>query len=404
MFDDVERAGVTPAARDFCRRILKGEAPGPLPPAPAECDRLISLLHHHRLLGLWRVEHPESLDAGAPGTNVQAAVAATVTLQALRGALTLDAAERARAALLRAGFEVLVFKGVGLIRAGVYPDARARALGDADLLVRGGEPREAVEVLQDAGFEPWTPWQEGREAWLPACTLGDGQAPPEMDIAVDLHWRIPYGSLRSGDEGRGEEVWEGADRALDVPSPEVQALLTAEHFVRHLRVAPHLIAVADLVRLLPFVGDPAWLRRLAEARSSLRVLQRVLWLLEAELEVRLDPELEETLAVPRRLGPWNARSLRLEQLLVVSPGRSQGRLAGLLTESLLRGSPLEALKEVLGVVTPSDEWLLRRAGASAHGPARARLAYYRELVRWMAGRGASPLSPNQEFEGPTGRP
>ncbi len=403
MRNQAGRGGAATTARTFCRHVLAGTPPGALPPTPVERAEVLALLRAHRLLGLWRVEHPDGGWARLPRGGWEETVAAEVTRQALQGVLTVEAAERARHSLEAAGFQVLAFKGVGLLRSGVYPDTRARAVGDADLLVRGGDVQDAVAVLQSAGFTPWVPWRRGRDAWLPACAFTDREAPPEMDVTLDLHWRIPYGSYRSGDEKCTEELWEGADESRGLPSAEVQALLTAEHFVRHLRVVSHLVGIADLVRLLPRIREPGRLRRLADRRRSLRILQRVLWFLGSELQVRLDPTLVEAVAVPRRLRTWTARALRLERLLGVSGGRRQGRIGGLLTEGLLRASPREALRELLDVVDPPVEWLARRAAARGRSTADARREYHWELVRWAVGRGASPLSPNQEFEGPTGR-
>lgn len=403
MFDQAERGAAAATARRFCRHVLAGSSPGPLPSTPAERDEVLALLRVHRLVGLWRVEHPDGGWADLPRGGWEETVAAVIALQALRGTLTIDAAERARHALRDAGFQVLAFKGVGLIRAGVYPDTRARALGDADLLVRDGDARDALGVLKEVGFRPWVPWRQGRDAWLPACAFTDCRAPPDMEVTLDLHWRIPYGSYRSGTEGRAEELWEGADESSGLPSAEVHALLTAEHFVRHIRVVSHLMAIADLVRLLPHIREAGRLRRLAERRRSLGLLQRVLWFLKSELHVGLDPILEEAVAVPRRLGPWSARTLRLDRLLAGSERRRQGRVAGLLIEGLLRASPREALRELRDVVDPPEEWLARRAAARGRSGKHARREYYWELVRWAAGRGVSPLSPNQEFEGPTGR-
>lgn len=386
------------AVHPFCAHVLAGTAAAELPAGDAARGEALRLLRAHRLLGLW-MEESGGGDGGGPWVEEARAV---VAFQALQGGLTLEASDRARSVLRDAGFDVLLIKGAGLIEAGLYSGARARALGDADLLVRGGGARDAVHLLEEAGFEPWVPWAPGRPAWLPAFTLSDGRAPAGIDVTVDLHWRVPYGSYRSGGEADDSGLWEGADLAGGIPSPEVHALLVAEHFVRHLRVVPHLVGMADLVRLLPLIGDPVRLRELARARGALRLLRSLLWFVETELGVELARDVREAVGVPDGVGRARARVLRLEALLAVPEGRRQERIPGVLSQAALQGTPLDFLRELAHVAYPPSEWLDRRAGSGSGGRVRRRLGYWWELVRWAVGRGASPLSPNQELEGPEG--
>lgn len=385
-------------ASAFCREVLAGRAPSRLPDGAAERAEILGLLRRHRLLGLWTVERrgpdPGPSDADVRGPVVQ---------QAFHAGLVLEAADRAMAALRAGGLEVLSFKGVGLVRCGVYADPAARALGDADLLVRGGPAGQAVRILEAAGFEPWVPWDPGREAWLPAFSLSDATAPEGVEVTVDLHWRIPYGSYRSGAEGDGAELWADADRERGSLSPEAHALLLAEHFVRHLRVVPHLIGLADLVRLLPHVRDPARLRALAGTRRSTRPMRAVLGCVRDELGVDLDPDLARAVEVPARRSRREVRALRLGALLQPAGGRREGRIEGLVGQALLQGSPGDFLRELARVVYPPAEWLARRAGPETGGALRRRFGYWRDLIRWALGRRGSPLSPNQEFEDPAGR-
>ncbi|GMV04540.1 MAG: hypothetical protein AMXMBFR53_08200 [Gemmatimonadota bacterium] len=389
-----EETSAVETAHGFCRDVLAGHPPPLLPAGATERAETVRLLGAHRLLGLWRAES---------GARADEALEPLLVLQALKGALMLEAAERAGSALREAGFQVLLFKGAGLIRSGVYPDSRARAMDDADLLVRGGDPESAIRVLQGVGFAPWVAWRPGRDAWLPAFTFSDATAPAELEVTVDLHWRIPYGSLRSGDEDDAAFLWARADADLGVPSAEAHALLVAEHFVRHLRVVPHLLGIADLVRLVPRLHDAPRLRALAEERRSLRLIQSLLWFLRSELGVTLPDPLAEALAVPRSVGRLRAGVLRVDRLLDVPGGRRRARLSGLVGQALFEGSPADVARQAWRVLHPPAEWLARRAGPDGGGGLRRRLGYSWELLRWAAGRGASPLSPNQEFEGPTGR-
>lgn len=395
----------TRAAEAFCLQVLAGRSLAASPASDPHWSEALALLRAYRLLGLWvaergRADGPDSHDPGAPLSDP---LGAMVAFQGLRGSLTMEAAHRARAALRAGGFDVLLFKGAGLVEAGVYADPGARAMDDADLLIRGGEVEGAVALLVEAGFEPWVPWEPRRRTWLSAFTLTDAAAPAGIEVSVDLHWRIPYGSYRSGGAAGDEAVWAGADLERGLPSPEAHALLVAEHFVRHLRVVPHLVGIADLVRILPRVRDPRRLRELARERGALRPLQSLLWFLRAHLAVPLDGELAEVLEVPERMGILRARALAPARLLKVPRGRREKRLPGLLSQAALQGSPGDFVRELARVLHPPGEWLAQRAGPGSGGAVRRRLGYWGELVRWAVGRGVSPLSPNQEFERPAGR-
>jgi len=420
----VSSGKVTPAGRPeamaltFCWEVVAGRAPTKLPPTQPAAAAVLELLGRHKLLGLWLAES----GAPSPTEGIRSAVA----LQALRTTLTLEAAGRAEEALRTAGLATLCFKGVGLLRAGVYDDPRARPLGDADLLI--GRPAEvrgpghdtpeaprapgpvtgpvgierAIRALTDAGFEPWVAWEPARARWLPAFTLTDVRAPEELEVTLDLHWRIPYASYRSGLDSPDAVLWRGADPDRGVLGAEAHLVVTAEHVVRHLRVTPHVLGIADLVRLCGRIEDPLALREVARERGSLRVVRGLLWFLESELDVQLEGELRATLEVPDRVDPVRAGVLDREGLLRAPEGRREGRIRGLLRQTVLRETPASFFRELLHVLYPSAEWLERRAGSDSGGALRRRLGYWGALVRWLAGRGRSPLSPNQEFEDPRG--
>lgn len=379
-------------------RVVAGNGARSLPESPDARARALDGLAYHHLLGLWLAESGPAEASGLSAEHRKGLLVA-----ALRTRLHLEAGERAREALRGAGFDVLVFKGAGLIRAGVYPDVRARPVSDADLLVRGPPPETAMRVLCAAGFRPWVPWAAGVETWLPAATLSDARVPEGMEATVDLHWRLPYGSYRSGSEGPGDELWRDARPEPGLPSPETQLLLAAEHFVGHLRVFPHLRALADAVRLLPRIADPEALATKARVRRATRPLRCVLWLLERRLGVAVPPSVRSAVGVPERLGALAERALDPTHLAGVgASGRRSGRVGGVVTQAFLQGSAGGFVRQLRQVLHPPGAWLARWR-AEPNGALRTRVAYWAELARWAVGRSASPLSANQAFEGDRGR-
>lgn len=312
--------------------------------------------------------------------------------QALHTTVVLESGARAVEALAGAGIEVLPFKGMALFRAGVYTDPGARAMEDVDLLVAPGDVERAVGVLEGVGFRPWSPWDPRRLTWLSSFTLTDALAPGGMEPSLDLHWATPYARLRLAGPWPRDPLWEGA--VDGVPGPEAHFVLVAEHVLKHLRVLSHLRGVADLVRLAPLLQDGDQLVRQARRRGSLRGLRTVVAFLGDGLGVALPPAVVD--AVGRGRGARKAARRHLDPTTLVGPsGPSRGALGGLVGSWGLIGSPWETLGEWVRVLAPSGRWLRDRYPET---PAAARrLVYLGAVAAWVTGRGASPLSPNQEW-------
>lgn len=397
----------------FVWEVLSGRSSPELPSDPAPRKKVVDLLRMHRLLGVWYVESgfarrcvgdsPSELSNELRGLHVQ---------RALHTELTLESADRARQALAAAGFPSLLFKGAALVRGGVYTDPGARILGDADLLIQEREVGRAIRTLESVGFRPWVPWEESRLGWLAAFTLADGEAPEGLEITLDLHWRIPYGSYRSqkrgsprtGRSGATDEIpprlWKDADLERGLPTREAHFLLIAEHFVRHLRVTPHVIGIADLVRLAAGDLNPELLVHEARTYGGMRSLRALLAFLHSDLKVPLAPQLLDAVGVPQAVTGLKARALAPERLLAPPGNRKEGRVAGLVVESLAFGSFGTFLGEMRDVLHPSADWLEHRYGSLYGTGLRRRIAHWNAVGRWLLGRGVSPLSPNQEFEDP----
>jgi Uncharacterised nucleotidyltransferase len=393
---------------DFVWEVLAGRSLPVLPRDSEARTAILHLLRLHRLLGLWYVESgwAEADTADTP-RDLSEELRTLQIQRALHTELTLEAADRAREVLDNAGVPSMLFKGAALIRGGVYPGPGARAIGDADVLIPEQDVVGAVRTLEAAGFRPWVPWEDARVGWLAAFTFTDARAPTEFEITLDLHWRIPYRSYRSGEGafgGREHEsggMWVCADLKRGLPAFEPHFLLLAEHFVRHLRVTPHLVGIGDLVRMSTGDLDAKRLLQLARARpGSLRILRTLLGFIRGELGVHLPGPLVDAISVPERVDGLRGRALDRRRLLDPPGARKEGRIAGLVTQSLAFGSPRTFFGELVDVVHPPEAWLKHRYGSLGAGRLRRRVAHWRAVAGWLAGRGVSPLSPNQEFEDP----
>jgi hypothetical protein len=360
----------------------------PLPP-PVRRDPL-PLADTLNRLGLAGLVVAEGTANASP--PLREALRAAVTGAGFHTVLTLDAARRALSLLQDAGIEALLFKGAALHLARVYRDPRARPLGDADLLVRAARANEAVRILEAGGFQPWEPWTDRHPGWVSAFTLDDGSAPAGLPVTLDLHWATDYTRLRHAPDWGGEILWE--EWAPPLPAPEAHFVVTAEHLLKHLRVAVHLPAVADLVRLLPSMEVPGTVVRHAEARGSLPGLRAVVGLL-LSLGAPVPAGLVEEVGGGATAAAAARRAcLSVPELLARHPAlpgyRSPSPLRDWLAPTGLRGTAREAAR----VLLPSAAWLRSRYPGTPSGWSR-RKRYLADLVRWSASWSASPLSPNQ---------
>jgi hypothetical protein len=318
---------------------------------------------------------------------------------ALHSALVLESAKRARQALSGAGIPTLTFKGAALLQDGTYPDTGARSVEDSDLLVYRHAVGDGVRALQEAGFEPWVEWDEGRVEWLPAFTFTDRNVPGVMDVSLDLHWCTPYSSFRSSADKIGEDLWSGADLDEGLPAAEPHFLILVEHFLKHLRVEAHLRGVGDLVRTLHGVSRPDVLVELAERRGSVRGLRMMLAFLRDMLGVLVPQELLSSARVSAEPAFGRSSPMSPRRLVAVPGPERMGRVQGLMLQWSLTASPVSAIREAWDVIVPPRRWLDGRyAEVSSRWGARRR-RHLREVGAWLLGRGVSPLSPNQEFEG-----
>lgn len=375
-------------AAGFLLSILGAGAAHALPAPDAE--RAVGMLRLHRLEGL-AVARDREAGGGLLPPEVREALEPDYRARSLHGALLLESAGQARAALEEAGIPSLLFKGAALVRQGLYSDPGARAMDDVDLLVPTDAARGAAGALEGAGFRRWTGL--GSPGWLDSATFDDPASPPDLPLVVDLHWRTEYGGMRFGDPTGGSVLWRDADLEAGLPAPGPHLVVVAEHLLKHLRVRTHLAAYADVARLAPRVE--AW-DEVVDVVRGRRLGVGIGLVLEAaarELGAPVPVEVRETLA-----GGGRSRRRTYE---TVRPGanlerelRVDGRLAGVRLRWRLMGSPLRAAGDLAEIAFPGGPWLRARYGAG--GTLRLWLRYAADVLRWMVGRGRSPASPNQD--------
>jgi len=389
------------AATDFVSEVLAGRAPVDFGPPGPDRDRRLELLGFHRLLGLWYSEVRRSA-SDEPGAKLEREVDDAVRDQYLRtglhSTLVVESSRRAREALSRVGIPSIVFKGAALVQNGTYPEPAGRSLEDVDLLVPGRSADAAVRTLEASGFEPWVAWDERRIAWLPAFAFTDTRAPAGMGVTLDLHWRTPYTSFRSGSDGGPGMLWEGADLEAGLPAEEPHFVLLVEHFLKHLRVVAHVRAVGDLVRSLDRLSRPDLLASLAERRGSLRGLRMMLAFLRDGMAVSVPNEILAGVGVPETMPRAVSKVLNRSRVFGTAPPVVGGRFRGLRLHWAVVGSRWASLRDVYDVVLPPGSWLDHRYPEVSTGWGRRRVHHMKTVAAWLLGRGVSPLSPNQEFE------
>lgn len=370
---------------------LVGDRPGV--PEGIDWEGAVALLRSYGLEGLAVAAHRRS---GLLPPWVADELEPAYRFTGLHSALTLEAACRARRALADAGIPSLLYKGAALLEDGTYPDPGARRMDDADMLIPAERADEAVRRLRSDGFEPWSPWTKERVRWLDSVCLTDREAPPGTDeITVDLHWRVRYGRMRYGEEAGPEILWEDADLEGGLPAPGPHFLVLAKHLLKHLHVLVHVPGLADLVRLSRRLEEWEWVADRAGRHPSARSFGVLFGFLRRELAAPVPAEARDLGG-----GSWTRRLSRraLDPAALVRSGSpGGGRIRGLLFRWLLAGSPLTALGEVLRTTLPGSRWLRARYGTADGWLPGLYVRYWRDVLRWAAGRGRSPVSPNQEL-------
>ncbi|MDX1567859.1 MAG: nucleotidyltransferase family protein [Longimicrobiales bacterium] len=373
-----------------------------IPPAPppgldreVDWDRFLRLLKAHGIQGLAMATHrsdpflPESVARRLEEPHVRTALHTT---------LTVETGARARRVLGERGIPALLFKGAALVEAGLYRDPGARAMGDADLLVRPDDAHDAVAALREEGFDPWSPWDPASAEWLDSASLSDLRAPDGVEVSLDLHWRLGYERLRYGRSGRGGILWEGADLDEGRPADSTHLVVLLEHLLKHLHVTSHVRGIGDAVRLSDSVEDweSVW------DHLTDRPTGRALALLLDVLRTRLGAAVPSEVGALAERGWWRSMGRRVldPRRMVMDGAESSGsseeaRTRGLLRRWAVLGSPRSALREALHTILPGRGWLRARYDAPAASRFRLLFRYWKDVTRWLRGRGSSPVSPNQ---------
>jgi hypothetical protein len=393
METSTEPAGARDAARDgvelarWATDLVAGRAPGLL--SAASPDRAVEYFAARGLAGLaWAtIDRGE----GKAHDDVAAALRAHAAFATVRGGEALEAARAVRAALAAEGIDTLLFKGAALVELGVWSLAE-RPFSDVDLLVRRGEAERAVTLLRDSGLEPWRPWRAERLEWLSAFTMDRPGPTMELTVTFDVHWATRYGDLRQRAHATGDPLWNGADLARGLPSPEGHFVMIADHVLKHLHVLTHFSGLADLVRLLPQLHSDAEIASHTSARGIESRLPRLMDVLVQSFDVPADAfrRLPRACRPTGRRVPWELSAPRI----VAGPPAASGRGGGLALRWKMGAS---ALRDLRDVILPDARWLRARYPDRASTSGR-RLEHFRRITGWFMGRGPSPVSPNQVWE------
>ena len=383
--DELTESGFGRSVLETVTAVL-GNAPVSAPQG-SDHSAIVELLMTHRLEGLARVR---GLGGAEP---IGEAVDPAYRRYQIGTGLAVDASARVCRALSDAGIASLRFKGAALVASGLYDDPGARPMDDADILVPEERAREAADVLVKEGFEPWGQWNDSHASWLDSFTLSDPGAPAAFPVTIDLHWRTAYGSLRFGVVGASSLLWDGADLNDHLPAAEPHLVVVAEHVLKHLRVKTHLLAYADLVRLVGAVTDWDAVVLAARPRFLGPAVGVLLDVLRSDLGAVVPLEvIADLTSRGARVGRTRER---LRPVMLISRGEDgPGRLAGLQLRTALAPSTGALASDLLASAFPDPEWLRARYGVGATWRLRAR--YVSACLRWAFRWGPSPTSPNQQ--------
>ena len=323
---------------------------------------------------------------------------------------TAEAGHAARAVLSDAGVESVLFKGAALVAQGAYSDPGERPMDDADVLIRRSAFDAASRALIKAGWRPWSEPHSDRPAWSDSLSFSAprGTAFGPRAVSLDLHWRTEFGALRFG--AGGSFLWEAADLKQGRPEPGRHLVVVAEHFLKHLRVKPHLLAYADLVRLCSAGPDWDAVERRAAQSWWAPAIGLVLTTLQRDLGAPVPKGLAERLLAHRpgikrhqdQVRPAAIVQRVLRANTMASSDSDANRADGLRARWALRPGFKGVLDDLVSVGFPPDAWLRARYGEASSWALRWRHA--RAVTAWVQGRGGSPLSPAPENAEETGAP
>ena len=280
-----------------------------------------------------------------------------------------------------AGIETLVLKGVPLALR-YYKDVAVRPMADADILIPSARARDALAVVNAAG---WTP-RDATATWPPRFTASQSFG-DRLGLELDLHAHVLHECLSAEAD---DDFWACAEplvvggaltRAL---APIDQLLHTIAHGHRRSTVPPirWIADVVAIVRSCP--GELDWDRLLAQTR--VRHLNRIVGhglryvrdRFGIDVPARVIAALETAPAsVTERMERW-ARSQPGTTRLVVETWCEYARAEG--REPAWTG-PLGFLRYTRDRLGADTMWRLPSAAVAKISPGRTRLTPPLEVGR-----------------------
>ena len=320
-------------------------------------------------------------EAGVPPATLRAWEGA-YEVQALHALLLAEEWQALEGALQAEGIVALLVKGGWMCGAGYYAPGE-RPLDDLDVVVPLDRASDAMAILTESGWPAWSDRPATTIAWAGAAAFEPRGPARALGLAIDLHWDVDYGGLRSrGRSGPAERV-----SPTGAETPEGQLAITVEHFLKHWRCRTHLPGLADVARLLTGSVD------LTEVWRQLRAGP---WSEAGPALVRgvADWMGKEATARLRDAWPWRTPAgLHLPSIVSGAASRP-GRLGGLGERWKTKGG-VAAARELADALFPPRAWLRGRYGRASSTPA-ARVIHLGRMAAWSLGMAPSPLSPNQE--------
>ncbi len=155
---------------------------------------------------------------------------------AAKNVLLLDELGKVLSCLKNAGIQVILLKGVSLVRK-IYPDVALRPMMDIDLLVHPGEITKVARIIKKAGYE------EQKSTYHVVFWGG-----PQNSTVLEIHWNLMSSNLNSATV-ESDWIWKDAQLIQDAYSLRIEKelLYLAGHLmIQHQNTSPRLIWLYDL--------------------------------------------------------------------------------------------------------------------------------------------------------------
>lgn len=311
---------------------------------------------------------------------------------AARNIILQSQLERLVSSLAQAGIRVVVLKGAALANS-LYGNIALRPMSDLDLLLRSGDVKPAIGILESLDFVLTKPDPDRLDPFAPSFTgelvlCKDSPLP----VMVELHWQlIPAVTFRKATRLETDKLWEytapltiGMHEAL-----QLTPAATLIHLCAHLGIHSfrHFRGLLDVALLTRELNVAQWERfaGLAEVFQVRTVTYVALMLVQGIFGVEMPSAVIEQLMPSKARRSLIFRLLRLDELLRPAGQPSMTTGQAYLLRFLLSDSMTNSLKMLCWLWFPDRAWLQSRYGNRHRSLSRMRFIHVVRLLSSLIG-------------------